>query len=140
MLYLRIVRSANKQENLSIPDKELPFTIGRDKENKLHIDSTAVSRFHAVLFSEKGEYFVQDMESTNGTFLNDKKIKKSSVQPGDRVTVANVDIVVQAAPAGLQLPDQIEFDRPLLPEAVIQSIRSVPQRRARNGQKETFVL
>ncbi|MFQ5510278.1 MAG: HD domain-containing phosphohydrolase [Candidatus Krumholzibacteriia bacterium] len=124
MLYLTIVRSPSKQETLSIPDKELPFTIGRDKENKLFINSTAVSRFHAVLFAEHGEYFVQDMESTNGTFLNGKKVKKSRVHPGDRVTVANIDIVIDAAPTPLtdfKLPLDltVSIDNPIASGATI---------------------
>ncbi len=124
MLYLRIVRNPNRQESMSVPDKDLPFTVGRDKENKLHIKSTAVSRFHAVLFCEKGEYFVQDMDSTNGTFLNGKKIKRSKVNPGDRVTVANVDIVIDAAPSplhGFKLPLDltVSIDDPISSDATI---------------------
>ena len=95
MIYLRVVRGPDREEHLSIADEDLPFTIGRDRENKLYINSTSVSRFHAVLFLEDGEYLVQDMESTNGTFLNGKKVKKTRVQVGDKITIATVDLLVQ---------------------------------------------
>ncbi|UCH84254.1 MAG: FHA domain-containing protein, partial [Candidatus Latescibacterota bacterium] len=101
MLYLRIVRAPDRQEQVSIAEKGLPFTVGRDGENKLHIPSTAVSRFHAVLSREPGGHFVQDMDSTNGTFLNGKPIKKAEIRPGDKITIANVDIVVEHAPSPL---------------------------------------
>lgn len=124
MLHVRILRGPDRVEHVSIPDRELPFTVGRDEENKLHIDSTAVSRFHAVLFAENGEHYVQDMESTNGTFLNGKKIKKAKINPGDKVTVANVDIVVEGSTSPLDalkapLDLTVTVDRPIPSEQTI---------------------
>jgi pSer/pThr/pTyr-binding forkhead associated (FHA) protein/putative methionine-R-sulfoxide reductase with GAF domain len=97
MLHLRIIRGPDRQERVSIAEKGLPFTVGRDGENKLHIRSAAVSRFHAVLSTEQGGHYVQDMDSTNGTFLNGKPIRKAEINPGDKITIANVDIVVEHA-------------------------------------------
>jgi HD-GYP domain-containing protein (c-di-GMP phosphodiesterase class II) len=102
MLHLRIERGPNRVEHVSIADKDLPFTIGRDKENKLHIRSNAVSRYHAVLFTENGQYYVQDLDSTNGTFLNERKVRKAKVAPADRITVADVDITIEGSPLLLQ--------------------------------------
>ena len=73
MLHLRISRGNKKPDNRSLSEDELPFTIGRDQENKLRIDDTAVSRFHAVMFAEDGNYYVQDIDSTNGTLVNGKR-------------------------------------------------------------------
>ncbi|MEJ2720647.1 MAG: HD domain-containing protein [bacterium] len=53
------------------------------------------SRFHAVLSAVQGSHFVQDMDSTNGTFLNGKPVRKAEIHPGDKITIANVDIVVE---------------------------------------------
>ena len=124
MLHVRIMRGADRVEHVSIPDGEMPFTVGRDDENKLHIDSTAVSRFHAVLFAENGEHFVQDMESTNGTYLNGKRVKKAKINPGDKVTVANIDIVVEGSPSPLEetkkpLDLTVTVDRPIPSEQTI---------------------
>lgn len=95
MLHLRIIRAPGRQENISIAEKGLPFTVGRDGENKLRIPNAAVSRFHAVLSTDQGSHFVQDMDSTNGTFLNGKPVRKAEIHPGDKITIANVDIVVE---------------------------------------------
>ncbi len=101
MLHLRIIRAAGNQDAVSIADQGFPYTVGRDGENKLHIGSTAVSRFHAVLVAEDGTHFVQDMDSTNGTFLNGKPIRKAKITPGDKITIANIDIVVEGTPAAI---------------------------------------
>jgi putative nucleotidyltransferase with HDIG domain len=102
MLHLRIIRAAGNQDAVSIADPGLPYTVGRDSENHLHIGSTAVSRFHAVLVAENGHHYVQDMDSTNGTFLNGKPIRKAKIAPGDKITIANIDILVEGAPVSLR--------------------------------------
>jgi putative nucleotidyltransferase with HDIG domain len=102
----------------------MPYTVGRDRENKLHIRSAAVSRFHAVLFAENGEHFVQDMESTNGTFLNGRRVKRSKIQPGDKVTIANVDIAIETPKSPLDcenapLDVTVSVDRPARVEQTV---------------------
>lgn len=124
MLHVRIKTGRDRAEHVAIPDKDLPFTVGRDEENKLHIDSTAVSRFHAVLFAENGEHYVQDMESTNGTYLNGKRVKKAKINPGDKVTIANIDIVIEGSASPLEetkapLDLTVTVDRPIPSEQAI---------------------
>lgn len=50
------------------------ITIGRGKECDISIDNTAISRQHVSLCRSSGIYFVSDLGSTNGTFVNGKKI------------------------------------------------------------------
>jgi putative nucleotidyltransferase with HDIG domain len=102
MLHLRIIRGPGKEDWLSVPDAGFPFTVGRDRENKLPIRSSAVSRYHAVLNGSDGDHYVEDLDSTNGTFLNGKRVKKAQISPGDKITIANVDILVEAGPSPLR--------------------------------------
>lgn len=69
-----------------------PLLIGRDESlANLIIKDTFISRAHAAVFREEnGDYFVQDLNSKNGTFLNDERLgagEKSSrpLQNGDRI-------------------------------------------------------
>lgn len=64
-------------------------TIGRSSQNTIIIDSATVSRRHAVIISREGNYFVKDMDSRNGTFINGAKVSVSRVEPHNRVTFGN---------------------------------------------------
>ena len=51
-----------------------PVVIGRHPECEIHIDDGSVSRRHAQVVYKDGAYYVEDLDSRNGTFLNDQQI------------------------------------------------------------------
>ena len=63
-------------------DKER-MTIGRRPANDIHIDNLAVSGEHAVITTIGNDSFLEDMNSTNGTLVNTKVIKKHVLQHND---------------------------------------------------------
>ncbi|HEX5936437.1 MAG TPA: FHA domain-containing protein [Actinomycetota bacterium] len=64
------------------------MTVGRAPECELRIDDTYASQQHARLFAKNGSWFVEDLGSTNGTFVNDQKLAAPAMlQPGDKVRV-----------------------------------------------------
>ncbi|MEW5743106.1 MAG: GGDEF domain-containing protein [Myxococcota bacterium] len=64
------------------------FTLGRDDKNFIIIDLDNVSRRHACVRLKDGKYFVQDLGSTNGTYLNDEEIRDlQPLRTGDLVKV-----------------------------------------------------
>ena len=63
-------------------DKER-MTIGRRAANDIHIDNLAVSGEHAVITTIGSDSFLEDMNSTNGTLVNTKVIKKHVLQHND---------------------------------------------------------
>jgi pSer/pThr/pTyr-binding forkhead associated (FHA) protein len=67
-------------------DKEV-ITIGRNVKNDIQIDNLSVSKQHARIVKHKGGYIVEDMKSTNGTYLNEKKITKEKLTHNDIITV-----------------------------------------------------
>jgi hypothetical protein len=76
-----------------IPLIEFPFFIGKIKMNVDYaLDNTLVSRFHAKISRESEEFFITDLNSTNGTFLNDVRIepqKMVTVNFGDSIAFAD---------------------------------------------------
>lgn len=67
--------------------------VGRKSTNEVFIDNLAVSGEHANIFTIGDDSFVQDLGSTNGTFVNNKKITKHHLKNGDVITVGKHTMV-----------------------------------------------
>lgn len=66
------------------------LTIGRRPSNDVHLTDPSVSRQHAVVYLSEGSAVVEDLGSTNGTFVNGERVKKTSIFNGDTLRVGNV--------------------------------------------------
>ena len=74
-------------------------TIGRAARADFIVDRALVSRLHCRLtLSAAGTLLLEDLESTNGTFLNGERVERTPVSPGDLIKVGRVEFV--AKPAG----------------------------------------
>lgn len=65
------------QEKLSLQ----PIAIGREPTNDIHLPDKRVSRHHAVLWAEKGEWRVRDIGSANGTFVDHARLTEHAALP-----------------------------------------------------------
>ncbi len=75
--------------------------IGRLADCDVCIDHTGVSREHARLFRENGSYYLEDMKSRNGTFLNDRQItEKTLLREGDLLRFCDVELVFSPGEPG----------------------------------------
>ncbi len=59
------------------------YTLGRLPDNDVRIDNAAVSGHHALIINILNDSFLEDLNSTNGTYVNGKLIKKHALQHGD---------------------------------------------------------
>jgi len=74
-----------------------PFLIGRASECHLRPASTAVSSLHCVIEDREGHIFIQDLGSTNGTFLNDDRlISDCLLRDGDELGVGPLQFLVSS--------------------------------------------
>ena len=67
-------------------------TLGRRPYNDIVIDNLAVSGEHAVMQMSGADVFLEDLNSTNGTYVNGKAIKKQPLQNGDTVEIGKYKI------------------------------------------------
>jgi serine phosphatase RsbU (regulator of sigma subunit)/pSer/pThr/pTyr-binding forkhead associated (FHA) protein len=64
---------------------KLPFTIGRKPDNDLVLSGTHVSRQHATITREATDYWLTDLDSKHGMFVNGQKVARHRLQPNDRL-------------------------------------------------------
>lgn len=86
-------------------------TIGRTDGNDLVINHPSVSRRHARLESRDGNWWIVDLNSTNGIKVNGDAVTESAVRGGDAVSVGSVQLQVRALPS-VDFSDQSMFDNP----------------------------
>src|SRR6266571_7125323 len=86
------------QEGTPPPEYQLgPRTsIGRVKENEISIPKPSVSRKHAVIAQTPQGYVITDLDSGNGTFVNDERVKTRKLEDGDRVRLGDRAFVFRA--------------------------------------------
>jgi pSer/pThr/pTyr-binding forkhead associated (FHA) protein len=65
------------------------YTIGRLPDNDVRIDNPAVSGHHSLIINILNDSFLEDLNSTNGTYVNGKLIKKHALQHGDVITIGH---------------------------------------------------
>jgi chromosome segregation ATPase len=73
--------------------------IGRASGCELHIDSSSVSRHHALILAGTREVVIEDLNSTNGVILNGRKVSRQVLSDGDIVTIGEIQFRYQAKPA-----------------------------------------
>jgi pSer/pThr/pTyr-binding forkhead associated (FHA) protein len=69
-------------------------TVGRAPRADFIVDAALVSRLHCRLTASEESVEVVDLSSTNGTFVNDKRVKKATLASGDRLRVGRVELKV----------------------------------------------
>ena len=69
------------------------MTVGRKPDNDIVIDNPAVSGHHARIVKQGGEYLLEDLNSTNGTFLRERKVLKAALRDKDEISIAKHTIV-----------------------------------------------
>ena len=73
-------------------DKEL--SIGRDQTNDLQLDNLAVSRFHAKIYKQGWPFYIEDLKTTNGTYLNNRMVNwKESLKNNDIITIGKYILI-----------------------------------------------
>jgi pSer/pThr/pTyr-binding forkhead associated (FHA) protein len=76
-----------------IPLEKKITTFGRHLDNDIVFHEEFLSRFHAEIVNENGNYFLYDKNSTSGTFVNSRRIDSCALNSGDLISLANIYIM-----------------------------------------------
>jgi len=82
------------EEGVTQPFSEERITIGRRADNHVALDTDNISRQHVSIERRNGQYFICDLGSANGTYLNDQRVDFAQINDGDRLRVGNYTITV----------------------------------------------
>jgi pSer/pThr/pTyr-binding forkhead associated (FHA) protein len=83
----KLILTFNKQVIKEYSFAKDSITMGRQDDNTIVIDNLAVSGYHAKIDKLGGEYILTDMQSTNGTFVNDQKVVSHKLSHGDNIVI-----------------------------------------------------
>ena len=106
----RLILMFNKQVVKEYPLQKDGIAIGRRENNAIIIDNLAVSGFHARIDKTGSDYIITDLQSTNGTFVNDEKVTSRRLSHGDNILIgkhvilfltSDQERVVESKKAGL---------------------------------------
>ncbi len=78
--------------------------IGRGGDNDIVIDDPSVSTAHAWIINQHGRYLIMNTLSTNGTFVNDKRIHEASLKHGDHIRLGQAELVFLTRESGATNP------------------------------------
>lgn len=93
MLYEDIIKLFDPDTNQNIEIRKTRLDVGRNPDCDLFLDNSGISRIHASFYYEINEWFIMDKDSTNGTWLNNKKLehnKKYQLTEDDIINFAGI--------------------------------------------------
>jgi len=103
-------------------------TVGRLKANEIPIKDGSVSRQHARLLVQGNRLLVRDLESANGTFVNEQKIQSGEVHHGDTLRVGKIVLRVTRTEAEASSPPPTAVDSSPLPSSSPRAPSAPPRR------------
>ncbi|MFI9470034.1 FHA domain-containing protein [Streptomyces sp. NPDC052492] len=91
---------------------ETPLTFGRKSDNDVIIVSVSASRFHAEILAENGAYVLHDRGSRNGTFVNEQRVDRRELTPGDTIRIGDETFLFETQEAVETVMDLSQMDLP----------------------------
>ena len=85
----KLIVSLEEQVVDEIPIEKEIITIGRRTDNDVCLDNLAISGYHSQISTVLDDCFLEDLDSTNGTFVNSQIVKKHALKDGDIIDIGN---------------------------------------------------
>jgi len=104
----RLILSLDSQVLAEYNMSKERYTIGRLPDNDVRIDNPAVSGHHSLIINILNDSFLEDLNSTNGTYVNGKLVKKHALQHGDVITIGHHQLRFADDESNAQEQDEFE--------------------------------
>jgi pSer/pThr/pTyr-binding forkhead associated (FHA) protein len=125
-----------------VPVGSRPVGIGRSPDNDLPVDNLAVSNHHARVYFEAGRLVVEDLDSLNGTFVNDLRVERATLHDGDSIWIGKHHIKVDATgDAPVPMDSRRKANAPAINETMVldtKARRDMLQQAAAMGERSQF--
>jgi pSer/pThr/pTyr-binding forkhead associated (FHA) protein len=108
----RLILSLDNQALAEYNMTKERYTVGRLPDNDVRIDNPAVSGHHSLIINILNDSFLEDLNSTNGTYVNGKLIKKHALQHGDVITIGHHQL--RFSDQQVSEPEQDEFEKTMV--------------------------
>jgi predicted component of type VI protein secretion system len=118
----RLILSLDTQVMAEYNMNKERYTIGRLPDNDIRIDNPAVSGHHSLIINILNDSFLEDLNSTNGTYVNGKLIKKHALQHGDTVTVGHHQLRFVDTPGAEGDQDEFEKTMVITPGSAVAAV------------------
>jgi len=118
----RLILVFNKQVIRDFPFVKESMAIGRSEGNDIVMDNLAVSGFHARIDRTAESYILTDLQSTNGTFVNDKKVVSCRLQHRDKIMIGkHLLFFAMSKTEQSKLQKETELDQTMILDTVKQN-------------------
>ena len=97
---LTILLKFNDKILKTIESEKHEIVIGRNTENDIVIENLAVSKAHARIVNQDGAYFIEDLNSTNGTYLNKIRVTKKDLKNNDIIIIGKHSLEIHFVKKG----------------------------------------
>lgn len=104
---LKVVTGSANKETIQLGKDRV--TIGRVGYNDLLLNDKKVSRSHAAIYFEKGNYVIEDLNSTNGVFVDGHLVKKIVLKSGNQITLGDSALLFMQSVPEISLEDKLSF-------------------------------
>ena len=93
MSSLYVIQGRNRGARYDLAVHEGAITIGRESGNFVQLDDNEVSRRHAEIRRIEGRFVVGDLKSSNGTYVNNRKVERAELSSGDQIQIGRTVMV-----------------------------------------------
>src|SRR5688572_27288080 len=106
----RLIVMSGPLAGATFPLPQEEFSIGRDPSNAMCLNDTLISRNHAVIRKEHDRFNVVDLNSRNGTFVNNLPVVDRKLEPGDRIQIGDSLILFALDESEIAAAPPVRFD------------------------------